>query len=244
MIESWNIGEQHSRGFVRAAEQAVINDLDNFRRDPEMNLVVENSNYPGALLDIAFINQHYHFLWEYRDRFRTSDTVGNPEVQYFEKIDNFSPSTIRYIKALGDLVRYFDALSQCHVIAEIGAGYGGFGKLIFDFCKPTIYELYDLEACMNLQVKFMGKFNIYPLKCSVDDHIAKNSIDLVIASCSWSELALPLRLKYLENVIVKAKMGYFILNYDTYENIKILEDRLPEKEFIRDPYNPCILIFR
>lgn len=245
MIEDWKIDKNFREKFIQAVQKAFSTDLKDFRRDPYICTVIENSTQAGAMVDIEYINKNYRYLWNYVEKYRTSDKVGNPDIFYFEKIGNFSPSTIRYIKALGDVEKYFCGLEGSH-IAEIGPGYGGFAKIIHDkiMPNPVKYTCFDLIDCFEMQGKFLNKFNIHPTFGRIDDLRPPNCFDLIIASCSWSELELPLRVKYIDNVISRARNGYFILNYDTEENIQLLKEKLPGKEFIQDTDNPCIFIFR
>lgn len=243
----WTLADSFKNDFIKSVENAVKNDLQNFRRDPHIGLVIENSTWAGALEDIAYINKYHDMVWSWADKFRTSDSIGNPETFDFPNVGIFSPTTIRYIKALGDLIENFGSLNNFR-IAEIGPGYGGFCKIIHDVFRPASYTTFDIAPCLQLQYKFLEHFDIFPYKGDAD---VQNShgFDLVIAVCSFSELSMEARMQYIDNVIRYCKRAYFILNYNTRDNIELIMKSLTVAlsfvpHFVLHDQNPTILMFK
>jgi hypothetical protein len=179
-------------------------------------MIVENSPEKSGYEYFDIIYRTHHWLIDHFDKFCTSDIIGSPQKIPFG-LREISPSTLRYIKTLGDLHHHFGPLSGM-AIAEIGGGYGGLCKIIHDVYAPSDYYLFDLPEPLALQKKFLSKFGITPV---TDEY--PEQIDLLIAMYSWSELSDELQEEYLNKVISKAKNCYIMLNYDiegSYEKLR------------------------
>jgi phospholipid N-methyltransferase len=246
--KNWTLADRFKTDFINAVELAIDTNLISFRRDPHIGLVIENSTRAGALEDIAYINKYHDMIWSWAEKFRTSDQIGEPFTFEFPVIGKFSPTTIRYIKAICDLIENFGSLNNLH-IAEIGPGYGGFCKIIHDVFKPASYTSFDLPQCFKFQERFLANFNI-KLNKGIVDQPNTNGYDLVIAACSYSELTMDARIEYIDNVLRYSKKGYFILNYNTRENIELIIKMLTNVHDTKAPrfsthdHNPTILMFK
>lgn len=222
---NWKLDEQNTSDYLELCRRAVEDDevFANFRSTEPMNMIVENSPLKSGMEYTMCIQENYRWLFDHMDKFITSDNIGNPET-YLLPESTAKPTTMRYIKTVGDLHKFFGPLSGM-IIAEIGGGYGGLCKIIHDVYKPADYHIFDLPEPLALQKKFLSKFDITPVTGEYPDHI-----DLLIAMYSWSELSHDLQNEYLTNVISKAKNCYIMLNYDMEYSYQLLKDAFPNAE--------------
>lgn len=248
----WKLDQKNTADYLDLCRRADEDDkvFANFRRMSPMNMIVENSPFKSGLEYFEIIKSKFLWLDDYFCAFQKSDSIGNPVTYKFDRCE-FSPTTLRYIKTLGDLQKFFGPLDNL-LIAEIGGGYGGLCKIIHDVYKPLTYAIYDLQEVRSLQRKFLEMFSIRPIFC--DSELIAPPIDLLIAMYSWSELSHDLQNEYLTNVISKAKNCYIMLNYDMDYSYQLLKDVFPNAEitdhnlFYDDnnteyaPYNRFVII--
>jgi hypothetical protein len=228
---TWKLDAKNTADYLELCRRAVEDDevFAKFRQMSPMDMIVENSPEKSGREYFDCISVQYPWLFAHFNEFMKSDTIGDP---YKYQIGPFriSPTTLRYIKTLGDLHKFFGPLDGMR-IAEIGGGYGGLCKVVHDVYKPKEYIIYDLP----------------------EDKPAP-AIDLLIAMYSWSELSHDLQNEYLANVISKAKNCYIMLNYDMDYSYQLLKDAFPNAEitdhnlFYDDsnmeyaPYNRFVII--
>lgn len=249
---NWKLDKKNTADYLELCRRAVEDDevFANFRSMEPMNMIVENSPLKSGMEYTICIQENYRWLFDHMDKFITSDKIGNPET-YLLPESTAKPTTMRYIKTLGDLHKFFGSLDRMH-IAEIGGGYGGLCKIIHDVYVPKEYIIYDLPEVLTLQNKFLRKFGLLPIL--LDKPEVPYEIDLLIAMYSWSELSHDLQNEYLTNVISKAKNCYIMLNYDMEYSYQLLKDAFPNAEitdynlFYDDnnteyaPYNRFVII--
>lgn len=249
---TWKLDQKNTADYLdlcrRAAEYDEV--FANFRHMAPMDMIVENSPYKSGKEYFDIIQKKFVWLREHFGSFQASDTIGRPVVYNYEYCD-FSPTTLRYIKTLGDIHKFFGPLDG-KVIAEIGGGYGGLCKIIRDVYLPKKYIIYDLPEVQKLQTKFLDCFSVRPTFYSSE--LIAPPLDLLIAMYSWSELSHDLQNGYLTNVISKAKNCYIMLNYDMEYSYQLLRDAFPNAEitdhnlFYDDnnteyaPYNRFVII--
>lgn len=188
-----------------------------FRRHPSYTLVLEPSNYEQGkeYLKIA----ESSFTLDDLENFKRNDFIGNPVVFEFEKINNISLSTARYIKVLHDLMLHFGNLNNLK-ICEIGVGYGGQARLIFaKFPRVASYTFIDLQSVLNLSKKYLSHFNDIKVKMDfqICDSLHDNNYDLVISNYAFSELGRAIQDIYLEKIINRSKHGY--ISYGAFNPI-------------------------
>lgn len=222
---TWKLEEKNTVAYLDLCLRAVEDDkvFSQFRNMDPMTMIVENSPEKSGYEYFDIIYRTYHWLLDHFDNFCTSDSIGSP-MQIPFGLREISPSTLRYIKTLGDLHLHFGPLSGM-TIAEIGGGYGGLCKIIHDVYKPSDYHLFDLPEPLALQKKFLSHFGVTPVTSEYPEQI-----DLLIAMYSWSELSEDLQVEYLDKVISKAKNCYIMLNYDMERSYQLLKDAFPSAE--------------
>lgn len=249
---TWKLDQQNTADYLDLCRRAVEDDevFKNFRRMRPMNMIVENSPFKSGWEYFDTIYEKFNWLMEHMDKFKTSDTIGNPEM-FMYPVGEMSPTTLRYIKTLGDLNNFFGPLDGKNIV-EIGGGYGGLCKIINDVYRPNSYRIYDLPEAQALQFKFLDKFDVPCIYSALPS--APKEIDLLIAMYSWSELSHDLQNEYLTNVISKAKSCYIMLNYDMEYSYKLLKGAFPNAEITDhnlfyddnnteyEPYNRFVVI--
>lgn len=250
----WKLDQKNTDDYLDICRRAVEDDavFANFRRIEPMTMIVENSPKKSGLEYFDIIQKKFLWLNDYFGSFQSSDSIGNPVTFKFDLCE-FSPTTLRYIKTLGDLHKFFGPLDGMR-IAEIGGGYGGLCKIIHDVYKTKEYVIYDLPEAKALQGKFLNSFDFINVNLFHRHDKMAPPIDLLIAMYSWSELSHDLQNEYLINVISKAKSCYIMLNYDMEYSYQLLKDAFPNAEitdynlFYDDnnteyaPYNRFVII--
>lgn len=119
--------------YLEVCRQSVKDEkvFETFRRNPDYNKILEHVSYNHGW---EYLNESNPMLIrQFLDKFVTSEKVGGPATYLYHRI-NFSPTTLRYIKVLSDLIKHFLPLEID--IVELGCGYGGQCKIIHDLFKP------------------------------------------------------------------------------------------------------------
>ncbi len=73
-----------------------------FRSDPTYNAILEHVSQEQGEEYLRIISADAQLLGA-MDRFRSNDDYGGPTTFEYPSVGRFSPSTLRYIKVLGDL---------------------------------------------------------------------------------------------------------------------------------------------
>ena len=186
------------------------------------NTFRSNQNYTGILEHVT-VSQGSEYLEIIKrdnpnllndvDKFKTSDLVGSPSTFNYE-IGKLSPTTIRYIKVLSDLIREFGDLSNLN-IAEIGCGYAGQAKIIMDVFNVKSYTLIDLPEVLNLSKKYLESTGVNMDKISFKtmDMLESSNYDLFISNYAYTECTREVQLEYFNKVISNSKSGYITANF-------------------------------
>ncbi|TLD84220.1 putative sugar O-methyltransferase [Helicobacter trogontum] len=162
-----------------------------------------------------------------------------------------SPSTLRYIKVLADLIEYFGDLHDKD-ICELGVGYGGQARIIMSMFNVRSYTFIDLDSALSLSKKYLSHFkgieNKLRFICMEDLEVRE--YDLFLSNYAFSELRRNIQDIYAEKVIKGAKHGYITFNniepknfnypleqYDTLLNKPIhIADEIPNSH----PFNKIL----
>lgn len=192
-----------------------------FKRNTTYNMILEHVSYDLGLKYLNIIIQQYPELIPFFDSFRENDMIGNPITFNYGEYGFFSPSTLRYIKTAGDLIKKFGDLSKMNVV-EIGGGYGGQCKILSCLGMFKNYIIIDLFQCNQLSRRYLRELDVQNV--SFIDNKDLSSIpncDLVISNYAFSEIDSREQEKYLINVIKNAKNGYMIYNFITPHSMPI-----------------------
>lgn len=190
---------------LKAIEDESV--FNNFRRINDYRTVLEHVSYQLGYEYFTFIQSKFPHLLEEKNIIKffsqDLDKIGNPET-FLYSINNkeyyISPTTLRYLKVLGDLEKCFGDLSGLNIV-EIGGGYGGQCKLILDYFKIKSYNIQDDVNVIPLIKKYLKLFNY-----SITDN--KNKVDLVISNYAYSELNCELQQEYFDKFLSKTKFLY------------------------------------
>ena len=144
--------------------------------------------------------------------FSHNDMLGNPNKSMYGNFINMSPSILRYIKTISDLLKLFGDLNGKDIV-EIGIGYGGLCLLICKYFNVKSYTLIDLQEVLNLSSKYLDYFNLESkLNFYTQDELSDNQYDILISNYSFSECTKETQDLYIEKVLNKSKHGYMTNN--------------------------------
>ena len=226
---NWNTHDEWANVYIDVCKKAVKDKetFNNFKSKLEYFRVVNQMKKQVSDIYFDYIKEHYSHLFLYFDKFKQNDIIGNPSMNEYEKIGNISGANLMYIKILGDINHYIGG--DFKTIAEIGGGFGGQAKVLYDF-YPSIekYYAYDLEPVMALQKKYLKIFGIKPILSTYEEE--SEELDLVVGNFSWSEFSIPFKKKYIEKVISKAKSGYISTNCPKKIGLDLLKPLFKNKE--------------
>ena len=160
-------------GYTNAVRKAYSTALGfkKFKQDPEYTGILEHVSSAHGAYYLNQIHQKYPYLLQQIDTFKQNDRHGSPVKAHYTLIGAISPSTVRYVHTLGDLLHAFGPL-QGKSIVEIGAGYGGQCLITSLHARFKSYDLYDLpdvnklitrylktNKVVNFQTKELGKIS-------------------------------------------------------------------------------------
>ena len=226
--------------------------FQNFKRHPVCQRAFEY--VPGEFGKNSLIkilnNENFKLSVDQWKNFLQNDAVGNPVTSTYNLPNVFqmicSPTTLRYIKVLSDIVTYFDT-SKIKTIAEIGVGYGGLCRIVKSFLQIDTYNLIDLPETLMLAERFLNLF--YPPEISGGGGIRffdgthlyyDVEADFFISSFAFSELQKPVQDMYIEKVVSKSKAGY--INWDgEFSKMAFGTEGYSLEEFLEKVPSPKVL---
>jgi putative sugar O-methyltransferase len=198
--------------YVKSCEDAIVN-FDTFKRDPRYRVVLEHVDFPLSVGYLNEIKKNNPELISNFDKFRTNDLYGSPTLETYGEHGEFSPSTFRYIKVLGDLKNLYGDLTGMKIV-EIGGGYGGQCKTICDLFDVS-YMMVDLKESNDLARLYLSKFDIHPTFIDAHEfmeHPQDVESDLLISNYAFSECHKPIQNVYIDGLIKNATRGYITYN--------------------------------
>jgi len=226
-VEGVEVGEIKSKtsisdatAYVRVCELAVVDLVifSKFRRCLEYRLILEHVTvrFGKKYLKVALKNS---MALEYFKKIKLQNDIGNPVTFHFKTIGRTSPTTIRYLKVLCQLLELFGPLDDIR-ISEIGVGFGGQAHAISVNQSLKSYTLYDLPPVLKLTNKFLEKLTDTAKFIFVDGRDPEpTKSDLLISNYAFSELTREVQTMYLDKVISNAEMGYITWNELSYKEL-------------------------
>lgn len=193
--------------YFNLCREASYNDdlFAKFKRHIDCTDMLEHVSYDLGLEYLKEINKHYPYLLKNIKDFVTNDSIGDPYLHSYEELDmKISPSNLRYIKVLGDLVNLAGCLNGLDIV-EIGGGYGGQCKIIHDFAKPKSYTIIDHPDVLKLTDKYLSQFSI--------KRTNSTTFDLLISNYAFTEVDRHYQDTYAEKIIKYSKKGYMTCNW-------------------------------
>jgi len=207
-----------------------------FRSTDALIRVIEGTPRVGGIWNLRRLLKNPLFLHALPN-IQTSDTIGLPlnmiDFQAPIDIDNgdsiqysLTPITIRYANNAANCISLFgqDVLKDAERIQEIGSGYGGECKIFNDFAVSLMgtpigkkWHVFDLASSQGIIKRFLHDFKYECTFNSLADYVHPEGSDsLVISNGAFSEMRGELLTAYFDAVIVPAKRGYFITNFDSH----------------------------
>jgi putative sugar O-methyltransferase len=210
----------------KAATDDII--FNNFKRDAQYRKILEHVSQQHGTQYLKEIKNKN--IIDNLNKFKINDTIGNPITFFYGNKGSFSPTTLRYIKVLDDLVKHFD-INKKNII-EIGGGYGGQYTILKQLFTPLKYSFVDLPTVLPLTEKYLKKLNIdnnvYFIDGKNKKNIYENEYDLVISNYAISECNEETQQFYIDNILINSKHGYITHNqfngYDLNKFISILKE--------------------
>ena len=216
--------ETEYTGFCRKAARDE-NVFATFRRAPAYNRILEHTSESQGAEYLEIIIQCYPRLRQSFDAFRRNDAVGHPVTFEYHTGGVFSPTTLRYIKVLGDLETLFGDLSALNIV-EIGVGYGGQCRIVDAHRGFGSYSLIDLPPCLDLAGAYLDRFETRNTRfLTMDDLGSPLRSDLVVSNYAFSECTRSIQELYMERVINTCPRGYLTMNTITPQSFRSLTQR-------------------
>jgi putative sugar O-methyltransferase len=183
-----------------------------FRRAPVYNEILEHTSEELGATYLQLILERYAHLVGSFDAFRQNDNAGDPQTFTYGRHGAFSPTTLRYVKVLGDLERLFGDLSSMRII-EIGVGYGGQCRIIDAYRGLHSYCLVDLPPCLELAEAYLDRLGTTGAQfLGMDELDEASTFDLVVSNYAFSECKRPIQRTYLDKVLLRSSRGYLTVN--------------------------------
>lgn len=224
----------------------------NFRKNSVYQQILEHVSQQQGQLYLDEIKKHHADLLNKLSTFKLNDEWGNPDVYDYPEIGIISPTTLRYIKVLGDLKKAFHQLDNLH-ICEIGVGYGGQCRIINSIFKPSQYTLVDIKPALMLAQRYLDNYVLHSeMSYKTMNELSPKKYDLVISNYAFTELHRSIQDAYLHKIILNSERGYITYNdinpasfqsYKKEELLKIIpKSRILDEIPLTHPNN-CILIW-
>lgn len=180
--------------------------FENFRNEVTFRDMYEHVTYEQGLVYIEEAKKSFPGVFEAIEFFACNDRIGNPAKQYYEEFGiEISPTTLRYVKVLADLISLFGSLDGMDIV-EVGGGYGGQCRIIYEMFKPKSYTLIDLPEANAVTQRYLKEFGIFP-KAQFEHY------DLFISNYAFTEIARAYQDFYKEKFIDKSDRGYMTCNF-------------------------------
>lgn len=145
-------------------------------------------------------------------RFAANDLHGLPRTFEYASFGRLSPTTLRYVKVLGDLLDRFGSLDSLS-ICEIGVGYGGQCRVISEWARPSEYCLVDLRPALGLAERYLDQYVLsMPIELRTLNTLRARQWDLVISNYALTEMPRAVQEAYVERAVRHAHRGYITYN--------------------------------
>lgn len=215
----WTAASAHIEEYLSACERAANgNGFGAFKRDPGYCRILEHVSQAQGQQYLDVILAENRGLVDYFPQFMRNDRLGEPRVFRYGEW-TFSPTTLRYIKVLVDLLREFGDLDGLRLL-EIGGAYGGQCKIISDVFDFREYTLVDLPAPLKLARKYLAELGVTGVTYQTPEQILGEAsqqgrdFDLVISNYALGELDDASFGAYHERVLPRCGRGYLTWNQE------------------------------
>jgi hypothetical protein len=183
-----------------------------FKREPVYREVLEHVTCAQGAAYLERVLEQSPELVPLFDRFRENDRLGSPHTCAYGEHGRFSPTTLRYVKVLSDLLLLFGPLDGLRIV-EVGGGYGGQCFVIRSAAEPASYTLVDLDESRALQETYLARLGVHGVRFLPPGERDGGGSDLVISNYAFSELRRDVQERYLEQVLRPSARGYVTCNW-------------------------------
>lgn len=219
------------------ALNAIVDDtaFDNFKQDPNFTNILEHVNYTQGLQYIDRIKtlspmcgvEFDKLSW---NNYIDNDIIGNPTKFNFQdqlihinnlKTSIISPTTLRYICFGLQILKVIQNTGKQNIsIIEVGGGYGGQCKILYDICNQfniniKKYTIIDLEHVSKLQHKYLTKLNVNNIVTLSNTNcldMLDNDYDLFISNYALGEFKPDVQDFYIDNVLSRSHKSFITWN--------------------------------
>jgi hypothetical protein len=161
-------------------------------------------------------------LIEHLDKFRKNDKIGSPMVYKYGNYGLFSPSTLRNVNTLYELLEHFGEMKKWRIL-EFGGGYGGLCHILSHLIEWEKYTFTELKEPLELAKKCF--LNI-PLDIECLTEVSKKEEwDLFISEYAFCELNEDGIDKYMF-MLQNSKNAYLSMNLWDKNKKEILKNKL------------------
>jgi hypothetical protein len=220
-------------GYRGVCVAAVADDdvFAQFRRLPAYTAILEHVTVEQGQEYLAEIRREASWLLD-PHLVLPNDTLGGPALATYPDFPTVSPTTLRYLKVLADLVTLFGSLAALHVV-EVGGGYGGQARLIRSFFPTAKHTIFDLPEPLALTRKYLERSGIVDgvtyVACSASDDVPAVGGDLFLSNYALSECAADWFDAYMRRIALACGHGYITGNAQETTTFEYLEGVNPQR---------------
>lgn len=197
--------------YLKVCKAAVYDDqvFDTFKSNPDYREVLEHLSKKLGQVHLDAIKKNNPDIL-LNPNIWLNDAYGSPKLEHYGDCAA-SPTTIQYISVASNLKYMFDSLDDFSIV-EIGGGYGGQAKIIYDLWNIKKYHIIDLYEATLLQEKYISKFKYNNFAAFPPNDFVSDDYDLFISNYAVSEVLPEDQYKYVKEVMLKCKRGYITCN--------------------------------
>lgn len=151
-------------------------------------------------------------LLQHIEKFRENDKFGSPNTSEYPEVGVMSPTTLRYVKTLSDMVEMFETLDN-ETIIELGGGYGGQCKVISSLFKFKSYVIVDLPEVVGLINRYLTATGVPNARGVTLPELPDSTYDMFISNFAFTELPRELQEVYLAKAVNTSEHGYITCNF-------------------------------
>lgn len=211
-MKSFSSTSEKNVEYLDLSHSASIDDtiFNTFKSNNDYNEILEHVNQPQGQEYLNLITNPS--ILENIEKFKVNDLLGTPKKYTYDNVGIFSPTTLRYIKTLDDLIKNYN-LENSNII-EIGCGYGGQYVVMKQLFNPKKYSFVDLPNVVPLIKTYLTKLNLLNNTEFIDLENPEfdEQYDLIISNYAISECNSEVQKFYLERILKNSTHGYMIHN--------------------------------
>jgi putative sugar O-methyltransferase len=196
--------------YTRLCAQAARDDavFATFKRLPAYTAVLEHVSCDIGAQYLETALDQTPALASVLEEAKRNDSLGSPRTCVYGQ-HMFSPTTLRYLKVLSDLLTLFGPLDKLSVV-EIGVGYGG-QCFVASAVGFRSWTLIDLPPVLELAGRYLGELGVENVERVTPGETVV--ADLIVSNYAFSECTRRVQLKYLDTVVSRARRGYMTCNF-------------------------------